>query len=94
MLGGAVAALALIYFPQCLNDPYAALGPMLQSYWLDAVDEAQPLWRMLAKEPETAAGHYPTVLIALAVLASAHAPTRALSRGHAGRGDAGRGTSG
>jgi hypothetical protein len=79
VLGGAVAALALIYFPQCLNDPYAALGPMLQSYWLDAVDEAQPLWRMLAREPETAAGHYPTVLIALAVL-GLHMRRRGLCR--------------
>jgi hypothetical protein len=69
LLGGAVAALALVYFPQCLNDPYAQLGPMLQNYWLDVIGEAQPLWNILAKDPETAAGHYATVLIALAVLA-------------------------
>src|SRR5690606_3948455 len=69
VLGGAVAALALVYFPQCLNDPYADLAPMLQSYWLDMVGEAQPLWSLLAREPEAAAGHYATVLIALAVLA-------------------------
>jgi hypothetical protein len=68
VLGAAVAVLALTYFPQCLDDPYANLGPMLQSYWLDVVGEAQPLWRILAKEPETAAGHYATVLIALVVL--------------------------
>ena len=42
-LGGAVAAVAVVYFPQCLSGPYAQLGPVLQSYWLDAVDEAQPL---------------------------------------------------
>src|SRR5690606_16518421 len=58
-----------IYFPQCLSDPYANLGPILQSYWLGAVGEAQPLWSVLAENPETAAGHYATVLIALAVLA-------------------------
>lgn len=69
VLGGAVAALALVYFPHCTSDPFAQLGPVLQSYWLDAVEEAQPLWRILAKEPETAAGHYATVLIALTVLA-------------------------
>ena len=68
LLGGAVAVLALTYFPQCLDDPYANLGPMLQSYWLDAVGEAQPLWRILATEPENAAGHYATVAIALVVL--------------------------
>ena len=69
VLGGAVATLALIYFPQCLDDPYAQLDPKLQSNWLDLVGEAQPLWSILAKEPETAAGHYATVLIALVVLA-------------------------
>ena len=68
-LGGAVVAVAVVYFPQCLSGPYAQLGPVLQSYWLDAVDEAQPLWRILTEEPETAAGHYATVLIALTVLA-------------------------
>ena len=69
VLGGAVAALALAYFPQCISDPFVQLGPVLQSYWLDAVEEAQPLWRILAQEPETAAGQYATVLIALTVLA-------------------------
>ena len=60
--------LAAIYFPQCLSDPYAELGPMLRSYWLDVVGEAQPLWRILAKEPEAAAGQYATVLIALVIM--------------------------
>jgi hypothetical protein len=69
VLGCAVAVVALIYFPQCLSDPYADLTPMLQSYWLGAVGEAQPLWSILADDPETAAGHYATVLIALTVLA-------------------------
>lgn len=69
VLGGAVAALALIYFPQCLGDPYAGLSPELRSYWLDAVGEAQPLWNILADEPQAAAGQYATVLIALIVLA-------------------------
>lgn len=69
LLGAVVTALAGIYFPQCLNDPYADLGPILQSYWLDVVGEAQPLTGILAKEPEAAAGHYATVLIALFVMA-------------------------
>ena len=43
-------------FPQCLADPYADLPLVLKSYWLDAVDEAQPLWRMLASDPEAVAG--------------------------------------
>jgi hypothetical protein len=69
VLSGAVGALAFAYFPQCLDDPYAQLGPVLQSYWLDLVSEAQPLWAILSKDPKTAAGHYATVLIALSVLA-------------------------
>lgn len=68
LLGACVGAVAVIYFPQCLSDPYAGLPLMLKSYWLDAVDEAQPLWRMLASDPEAVAGHYATVLIGLAVL--------------------------
>jgi len=65
-----LAVMALIFFPQCLDDPYAGVGSVLRTYWLDSVSEAQPLWRILAKEPETAPGHYFTAVIALAVLAS------------------------
>ena len=52
LLGACVGAVAAIYFPQCLADPYADLPLVLKSYWLEAVDEAQPLWRMLASDPE------------------------------------------
>jgi len=69
LLGVVVAAVALVYFPQCLSDPYADLAPMLQSYWLEEVGEAQPLWSILADAPEKAAGHFATVLVALAVMA-------------------------
>ncbi len=68
VLAAAIVILAAIYFPQCLADPYAGLPPVLRNYWLDRVDEAQPLWRLLATEPETVAGNYATVLIALALL--------------------------
>ncbi|MCX7305570.1 MAG: GtrA family protein [Hyphomicrobiales bacterium] len=68
LLGVTVGGVAAVWFPQCLGDPYAGLPLMLRSYWLDAVDEAQPLWRLLASEPEAVAGHYATVLIGLAVL--------------------------
>jgi hypothetical protein len=68
LLGAAAAVLAVALFPQCLKGPYVDLAPMLRSYWLDMIGEAQPVWSMLASEPEAAAGHYATVLIALAVL--------------------------
>ncbi len=69
VLGGAVIVLALAYFPQCLGDPYAELGPVLRGYWLDAVDEAQSFWSTLSNEPQAVPGKYATVLIALVVLA-------------------------
>lgn len=69
VLGGTIVVLALAYFPQCLGDPYAELGPVLRSYWLDAVDEAQSLWSTLSSEPHAVPGKYATVLVALVVLA-------------------------
>ena len=68
-LGGVAASLALIAFPQCLADPYAGLDPILKDYWLDSVAEAQPLWRVVTLDPESAAAHYMTPLIGLAVMA-------------------------
>ncbi len=68
-LGGAVGVLTVALFPQCLADPYAGLDPLLKTNWLDGVDEAQPLWRMLATEPESVAEGYVTVVLGLVVLA-------------------------
>lgn len=68
-LGALTAAAAVLFFPQCLADPYAALDPDLKRYWLNAITEAQPLWQVLANEPRTAIGHYVTPLIALIVVA-------------------------
>ena len=69
VLGAVIAAAAIVFFPQCLADPYAALDPTLKRYWLNAVSEAQPLWQVLSKEPKTVSGHYATPLIALIVIA-------------------------
>ncbi|MEQ1941054.1 GtrA family protein [Mesorhizobium sp. VNQ89] len=67
-LGAVTAALLLVYFPQCLRDPYADLAPMLQTYWLSAVAEAQPLWKVVEHSPGDLAGYYATTLIGLLVL--------------------------
>ncbi|MBL8576849.1 MAG: GtrA family protein [Mesorhizobium sp.] len=67
-LGAVTAALVLRYFPQCLGDPFADLAPMLRTYWLSAVTEAQPLWKVLENSPEDVAGHYATTLVGLLVL--------------------------
>ena len=42
---------------------------MLKTYWLDLVDEAQPLWMVLAEEPESLAANYMTPLLGLVVMA-------------------------
>ncbi len=70
-LGLALGAMLAGLFPQCLGDPYAGLDPRLKSWWLDAVTEAQPLWKIFSVSPEMAAGHYATPLVALIWLAAA-----------------------
>jgi hypothetical protein len=68
LLGGATLGAALSLAPACFVDPYAGLDPELRKFWLDSVIEAQPLWRILERQPKMAPQHYATVLIALAVL--------------------------
>ena len=54
-IGVAAAAIVVLFFPQCLADPYAALDPRLKTFWLDAIVEAQPIWSMLTNNPAMAA---------------------------------------
>lgn len=68
-LGMATALSAAFLFPQCIADPYAALDPDLKRFWLNAVSEAQPAWRVIASDPSLASGYYVTPAIGLAVLA-------------------------
>jgi hypothetical protein len=51
-LGGAVVlgAMALAY-PACLHDPQAAVDPLLRQLWLDHVEEARPLFSVVASHP-------------------------------------------
>jgi hypothetical protein len=79
-LGIGVGGLAVLAFPQCLADPYAGLDPRLQKFWLDAITEAQPIWRIVAYDKAMAAGYYVTPLIGLIVLGRrlfTQGPTRA-----------------
>ncbi|MBE7182994.1 MAG: GtrA family protein [Methylobacterium mesophilicum] len=68
LLGAACAALLLWRFPECLADPYAGLDERLKRFWLGAVGEAQPAWRVAAQTPAAAAAAYVTPFIALVVL--------------------------
>lgn len=67
-LGIAIAAVAVVFFPQCLTDPYAGLDPRLQAYWLSAVTEAQPFWHVITASPAMAVGYYVTPLLGLAAI--------------------------
>jgi len=81
VLGLAVVALAVTFFPGCLADPYAGLDPRLQRYWLRAVGEAQPFWRVLRSNQAQAAAFYVTPVIGLGVSAwmfRRHGASRAL----------------
>ncbi len=70
-LGLCLASMAMLFFPQCLGDPYAGLDPRLKSWWLDAVTEAQPVWKFVQVSPGMAAARYGPPLIALSCLATA-----------------------
>lgn len=69
LLGAATTAAAVFLVPSCFADPYAGLDPDLRKFWLDSVIEAQPLWRILERQPKMAPQHYATVVIALVLLA-------------------------
>jgi hypothetical protein len=68
MLGGGLAALVLIAFPQCLADPYATLDPRLKLYWLDGVTEAQSIFSVVRTDPTMLATWYATPLLGLTVM--------------------------
>jgi len=68
--GAMLAAFLVGLFPQCLADPYAMVDPKLRTYWLDAVSEAQPIWRILRGDPSMIATYYATAMVALAWLAT------------------------
>lgn len=74
-LGLLAAVLVAMFFPQCLGDPYAGLDPRLKLWWLDAVTEAQPFWKLLLVSPDLAAGRYGPPLVALFCLAVAPWPS-------------------
>jgi hypothetical protein len=68
VLGVAVGAVIVVFFPQCLAGPYAGVDPTFQKFWLDSIEEAQPFWRLAVKNPAMAAGFYATPMIGLVIL--------------------------
>jgi hypothetical protein len=80
-LGVVSAAVVLVFYPQCLADPYARLDGPLKELWLSHVSEAQSLASLLVDDPADAALYYATPLVGLVLLAVAirrEGPTRTL----------------
>jgi hypothetical protein len=69
LLGAGLAVVALIWFPECLAAPYAALDPRLRTLWLDHVSEAQSLFMLIADRDPSLLARYATPMVALAVMA-------------------------
>lgn len=67
MAGGALVALLVALFPQCLRGPYAALDPWLVDNWLDRIREAQPLIVALGDNPVFVVAVTVPALLALGV---------------------------
>lgn len=70
-LGVVLAVLVVGAYPQCLADPYAGLDARLQTLWLSAIGEAQPVASVWLNDPVMFAKYYATPLAAIAVIAAA-----------------------
>ncbi|HEY0124125.1 MAG TPA: hypothetical protein VGC14_20660 [Rhizobium sp.] len=63
--GAAVFATTLVIAPQCLRNPLADLDPMLIQLWLSKVSEAQSIFSVAQRQPETLGAFYATSLMAI-----------------------------
>lgn len=62
-----IVAVALLLAPECLRSPLADLDPILQTFWLDRVIEAQSAFDKLRQEPGVFGGFYGAGFFAIAV---------------------------
>ena len=67
--GGIVAAAVLLIAPGCLANPLASLDPLLKTFWLDMVIEAQSALAQFRLDPASIASFYATGLLAIVVCA-------------------------
>ncbi|MDG4888657.1 GtrA family protein [Mesorhizobium sp. WSM4887] len=67
-LAVAIAAVALLFFPQCLASPYAGMDERIRTYWLNDVVEAQPFLSVAVNEPKLMAARYVTPFIAILLI--------------------------
>ncbi|TIM64231.1 MAG: GtrA family protein, partial [Mesorhizobium sp.] len=67
-LAVAIAAVAFLFFPQCLASPYAGMDERIRTYWLNDVVEAQPFLSVAVNEPKLMAARYVTPFIAILLI--------------------------
>jgi hypothetical protein len=64
-----VLGLAVLVAPQCLQSPLSNLDPLLKTYWISTITEAQSIASELAASPENIGTFYAVGIIAMAVCA-------------------------
>ncbi|WP_421915357.1 GtrA family protein [Mesorhizobium sp.] len=69
LLAAALGAIVVLMFPQCLAMPYANLDPRIKTLWLDHIDEAQSLYKLVFSDPARVAARYATPLLAIILMA-------------------------
>ena len=76
LVAGSVAGFFVVgsffrLFPGCLASPYAAVDPLVTSFWLDHVAETMSIWSILQLAPQKLAGFYgfPMLTLGFAVAA-------------------------
>jgi hypothetical protein len=67
--GVVVLGLAVLVSPQCLQSPLSDLDPLLKTYWISTITEAQSIASELAASPESIGSFYAVGIIATAVCA-------------------------
>lgn len=67
--GAVVLGLAVLVTPQCLQSPLSDLDPLLKTYWISTITEAQSIASELAASPQNIGAFYAVGVIAAAVCA-------------------------
>lgn len=65
--GAVVLAIAVLVAPQCLRSPLSDLDPLLQTYWISSIREAQSIVAELALSPQGIGAFYAVGIIATMV---------------------------
>lgn len=69
MVGAAGAAGFLVIGPSCLDGPFAAMEPLVRTYWYDPIFEGRPVWR---QDAGMAALYVPPTIVGLVAAAWAY----------------------